>query len=171
MNCDDQCLGRRRECLSWASSRYTSTCVCVQQLLLLFDSRSDDFVPKSVLQSQILPSRLLPGTLVGAKTIPALSIPRRSARDVGPRSLCFCGVYLMIIEPAAPSSFSSSMNMTTILSQASKRFTSYSAMSRPTQRVAQVRRHLSSSSVSRGEIRDAYVLSAARTPTGKVQCS
>lgn len=61
--------------------------------------------------------------------------------------------------------------MTTILSQASKRFTSYSAMSRPTQRIAQVRRHLSSSSVSRGEIRDAYILSAARTPTGKVQCS
>ncbi len=37
-----------------------------------------------------------------------------------------------------------------------------------TQRVAQVRRHLSTSHVSRGEIRDAYILSAARTPTGKV---
>ncbi|KAL8689609.1 MAG: hypothetical protein Q9224_004603 [Gallowayella concinna] len=39
--------------------------------------------------------------------------------------------------------------------------------SRPLQRVAQVRRHLSTTRPSKGEIRDAYILSAARTPTGK----
>lgn len=49
-----------------------------------------------------------------------------------------------------------------------KRTLFQSAMSRPLQRVAQVRRHLSTSSTSKGEIRDAYILSAARTPTGKV---
>ncbi|KAL8712579.1 MAG: hypothetical protein Q9220_003110 [cf. Caloplaca sp. 1 TL-2023] len=37
----------------------------------------------------------------------------------------------------------------------------------PLQRVAQVRRHLSTTLPVRGEIRDAYILSAARTPTGK----
>ena len=48
-------------------------CVCVQQLLLLFDSRSDDFVPQSVLQS-----RILPRNVGGGETTPAPSIPHSS---------------------------------------------------------------------------------------------
>jgi len=52
--------------------------------------------------------------------------------------------------------------------QTSKRLYSQQTMSRPVQRVAQVRRHLSTSPIARGEIRDAYILSAARTPVGKV---
>ncbi|MCJ1398020.1 hypothetical protein MMC11_001217 [Xylographa trunciseda] len=42
-----------------------------------------------------------------------------------------------------------------------------SSLSRPQQRLAQVRRHLHSSAALTREIRDAYILSAARTPTGK----
>lgn len=38
----------------------------------------------------------------------------------------------------------------------------------PTQRLSQVRRHLSTSLSFNREIRDAYILSASRTPTGKV---
>ncbi|KAL2042322.1 hypothetical protein N7G274_004811 [Stereocaulon virgatum] len=57
--------------------------------------------------------------------------------------------------------------MASILPQTSKQVLSQSNMSLPIQRVAQVRRHLSVSAASRGEIRDAYILSAARTPTGK----
>ena len=49
------------------SSRYTRMGVCVQQSLLLFDVRSDDFVPKSDLQSQMLPRRLLPGDVGGGE--------------------------------------------------------------------------------------------------------
>ncbi|KAI4164558.1 MAG: hypothetical protein LQ342_001871 [Letrouitia transgressa] len=41
------------------------------------------------------------------------------------------------------------------------------AVHRPLQRVAQVRRHLSATPTRRTEVRDAYILSAARTPTGK----
>ncbi|MCJ1330268.1 hypothetical protein MMC10_006951 [Thelotrema lepadinum] len=37
----------------------------------------------------------------------------------------------------------------------------------PSQRLTQVRRHLHASSAQRQEMRDAYILSAARTPTGK----
>ncbi|KAL8730828.1 MAG: hypothetical protein Q9181_004519 [Wetmoreana brouardii] len=39
--------------------------------------------------------------------------------------------------------------------------------SRPLHRVAQIRRHLTTSPARGGEIRDAYILSAARTPTGR----
>lgn len=42
------------------------------------------------------------------------------------------------------------------------------AVHRPLQRVAQVRRHLSATPTRRAEVQDAYILSAARTPTGKV---
>ncbi|KAI4252615.1 MAG: hypothetical protein L6R42_007897 [Xanthoria sp. 1 TBL-2021] len=47
------------------------------------------------------------------------------------------------------------------------RTTSQAAAPRPLQRVAQVRRHLSATPSVKGAIRDAYILSAARTPTGK----
>ncbi|KAL8751225.1 MAG: hypothetical protein Q9199_006569 [Rusavskia elegans] len=45
--------------------------------------------------------------------------------------------------------------------------TSRATAPRPLQRVAQVRRHLSATPFVKGAIRDAYILSAARTPTGK----
>ena len=45
---------------------------------------------------------------------------------------------------------------------------SHPAAHSPVQRVAQLRRHLATTPASKGEIRDAYILSAARTPTGKV---
>ena len=49
------------------------------------------------------PEDCCPRTLVKAKTFPAL--PFRTESPVltwGPRPLCFCGVYLMVLEPAAP---------------------------------------------------------------------
>ncbi|KAL8728945.1 MAG: hypothetical protein Q9166_005040 [cf. Caloplaca sp. 2 TL-2023] len=47
------------------------------------------------------------------------------------------------------------------------RVTSQTMSSRSVQRVAQARRQFSTTPPPRGEIRDAYILSAARTPTGK----
>ncbi|KAL6715124.1 Acetyl-CoA acetyltransferase erg10A, mitochondrial [Lecanora helva] len=44
---------------------------------------------------------------------------------------------------------------------------SLSSRSKTIQRIAQVRRHLNTSPRVKSEIRDAYILSAARTPTGK----
>lgn len=38
----------------------------------------------------------------------------------------------------------------------------------PTQRFAQVRRHLSAIPAPTGRVRDVYIIGAARTPTGKV---
>ncbi|MCJ1246679.1 hypothetical protein MMC30_003888 [Trapelia coarctata] len=49
----------------------------------------------------------------------------------------------------------------------SQRIMSRTTASRPQQRLAQVRRHIHSSSPRQSEIRDAYILSAARTPTAK----
>ncbi|KAM0798043.1 acetyl-CoA acetyltransferase [Usnea florida] len=57
------------------------------------------------------------------------------------------------------------MNFT--LPRASQRLLSQPTPQSPIQRIAQVRRHLSTTHASKGEIRDAYILSAARTPTGK----
>ena len=61
-----------------------------------------------------------------------------------------------------------SIVMSHILPRASRPLLSPAASNRPIQRVAQVRRHLSATASAKGEIRDAYILSAARTPTGKV---
>ncbi|KAL8718827.1 MAG: hypothetical protein Q9225_004090 [Loekoesia sp. 1 TL-2023] len=47
------------------------------------------------------------------------------------------------------------------------RLVSKVATSRPLRRVAQVRRHFSTTHHAKGDIQDAYILSAARTPTGK----
>lgn len=60
------------------------------------------------------------------------------------------------------------LDMSTKFIRTSARVCTGSMASRPTQRVSQIRRHLSSTSAKRSEIRDAYILSAARTPTGKV---
>ncbi|MCJ1417565.1 hypothetical protein MMC32_003909 [Xylographa parallela] len=57
--------------------------------------------------------------------------------------------------------------MSSFVSRASKSMLSGSSLSQPQQRLAQVRRHLHSTPALKGEIRDAYILSAARTPTGK----
>ncbi|KAL8829189.1 MAG: hypothetical protein Q9170_006284 [Blastenia crenularia] len=47
------------------------------------------------------------------------------------------------------------------------RLTSQVTASKPLRRVAQVRRHFNTTAPTRGQIQDAYILSAARTPTGK----
>lgn len=67
--------------------------------------------------------------------------------------------------------FPSSSDMSSTLPRTSQRLLSGPAAHSPAQRLAQVRRHLSTSPASKGEIRDAYILSAARTPTGKVLLS
>jgi len=57
--------------------------------------------------------------------------------------------------------------MSTTLSRLSQRTLLESSVTRPQKRLAQIRRHLHSSSSRQTEVRDAYILSAARTPTGK----
>ncbi|KAL9044483.1 MAG: hypothetical protein Q9214_002380 [Letrouitia sp. 1 TL-2023] len=57
--------------------------------------------------------------------------------------------------------------MSKSLSRNSHVLSHQTAVHRPLQRVAQVRRHLSATPTRRTELRDAYILSAARTPTGK----
>ncbi|KAL8914815.1 MAG: hypothetical protein Q9171_000651 [Xanthocarpia ochracea] len=47
------------------------------------------------------------------------------------------------------------------------RITSQAIATRPLRRAAQVRRHFSTTRLAQDEIREAYILSAARTPTGK----
>ncbi|MCJ1390254.1 hypothetical protein MMC18_003112 [Xylographa bjoerkii] len=59
--------------------------------------------------------------------------------------------------------------MSSFVSRTSKSKLSGSSLSRPQQRLAQVRRHLHSTAALNRDIRVAYILSAARTPTGKVQ--
>ncbi|MCJ1322127.1 hypothetical protein MMC15_007472 [Xylographa vitiligo] len=53
------------------------------------------------------------------------------------------------------------------ISRTSTSMLSGSSLSQPQQRLAQVRRHLHSTAALKREIRDAYILGAARTPTGK----
>ena len=65
-------------------------------------------------------------------------------------------------------SFLHHSDMSSTLPRTSQRLLSQSAAHSSIQRVAQVRRHLSTTPAPGGEIRDAYILSAARTPTGKV---
>lgn len=65
-------------------------------------------------------------------------------------------------------SFLPSSDMSSTLPRTSHRLLSRSAAHSPIQRIAQIQRHLSTTPASRSEIRDAYILSAARTPTGKV---
>ncbi|KAL9131466.1 MAG: hypothetical protein Q9217_000614 [Psora testacea] len=57
--------------------------------------------------------------------------------------------------------------MSANLPRTSRRLLAQPANPEPLQRAAQVRRHLSTTSSARREIRDAYILSAARTPTGR----
>ncbi|MCJ1422235.1 hypothetical protein MMC29_000115 [Sticta canariensis] len=58
--------------------------------------------------------------------------------------------------------------MSAIIPKSPKQLTNHSILhSAPTQRLSQLRRHLSTTLPSQGKIRDAYILSAARTPTGK----
>ena len=59
-------------------------------------------------------------------------------------------------------------NMSLYIPGASQRLTTSFSHLHTRQRAAQVRRHLSTTSSLRQEIRDAYILSAARTPTGRV---
>lgn len=58
--------------------------------------------------------------------------------------------------------------MSKILVRSSQRFGNQAVAQNSVQRLAQVRRHLSTTQPVEREIRDAYILSAARTPTGKV---
>ena len=58
--------------------------------------------------------------------------------------------------------------MSSFASRASKGMRSGGPFNQPQQRLAQVRRHLHSTAALNRKIRDAYILSAARTPTGKV---
>ena len=58
--------------------------------------------------------------------------------------------------------------MSAIISKTPKQLTNRSILHPPTHRLAQIQRHLSTSLHPKSEIRDAYILSAARTPTGKV---
>lgn len=67
--------------------------------------------------------------------------------------------------------FPSPLDMSSTLPRTSQRLLSQSGAHSPKQRISQVRRHLSVTPASRGEIRDVYILSAARTPTGKVLSS
>lgn len=55
--------------------------------------------------------------------------------------------------------------MSAILSNPSKRLLDLPS---PTNRLAQVRRHLSAIPAPKSRVRDVYVIGAARTPTGKV---
>ena len=57
------------------------------------------------------------------------------------------------------------------ISRTSTSMLSGSSLSQSQQRLAQVRRHLHSTAALKREIRDAYILGAARTPTGKVQAT
>ncbi|MCJ1290120.1 hypothetical protein MMC34_001656 [Xylographa carneopallida] len=57
--------------------------------------------------------------------------------------------------------------MSSFASRASKGMRSGGPFNQPQQRLAQVRRHLHSTAALNRKIRDAYILSAARTPTGK----
>jgi len=61
--------------------------------------------------------------------------------------------------------------MSSIAARSSQRLVAQSNSSTATQRLAQVGRHFSSSTAVRKEIQDAYILSAARTPTTKVHIS
>ncbi|KAI4121817.1 MAG: hypothetical protein LQ347_006727 [Umbilicaria vellea] len=56
--------------------------------------------------------------------------------------------------------------MSSIATRSSQRLATQASL-RPSQRLAQVRRHFSTAPSPRQEIRDAYILSAARTPTTK----
>lgn len=58
--------------------------------------------------------------------------------------------------------------MSAIISKSPKQLTNSSLLHTSTQRLSQVRRHVSTTPSTHGKIQDAYILSAARTPTGKV---
>jgi acetyl-CoA C-acetyltransferase len=59
--------------------------------------------------------------------------------------------------------------MASRLAQSSRVMAAKSSATAPAMRLAQVQRHFSSSSIRPKEIREAYILSAARTPTAKVR--
>lgn len=57
--------------------------------------------------------------------------------------------------------------MSAIISKSPKQLTNHSVLHSPPQRLSQLRRHLSTIQSPQREVRNAYILSAARTPTGK----